>query len=238
MKLQIKNNFDRAADSYDDYALIQKLSSKYLAAIGMNLGCDFKTILDIGCGTGNTSVEFLTLYKNAVITLCDISEKMMTTALQKIPSAKYIICDAENYNFQSSYDLGISNLSLQWFEDLEFFLSRIMNSCKYLAFSILTRGSFKEYRELFGFHQDTYYGVYKLEKIIAKYGDIIVSDYKTYDMYVENAIEAARYFRYIGADYTESQNARNVAVLLSYKKRINLKHNILFVYLARHQELK
>ncbi|MDR3046468.1 MAG: methyltransferase domain-containing protein [Bacteroidales bacterium] len=130
--------FEKSAETYDDHAIVQKLSSDYLADICSKFIKNPKDILDIGCGTGFTTIALQEYYTDAEYTLCDISEKMVEIAKRKASKGNYIICDAENYNFKNSYDLIVSNLAFQWFKNFEFFLGSILLKCEYLVFSILT----------------------------------------------------------------------------------------------------
>lgn len=238
MKLQIKNNFNNSANSYDDSANVQLESSKYLAKIfSSNIRTYFpKNIIDIGCGTGATSFEFLKIYRDAKITLCDISENMINIAEQKIKNTNSIICDAETYNFDNYYDLAISNLSLQWFENLELFINKIMKQCDHFAFSILTENSFSDYAKLFDIPPTFDYP--PIDKLKNLYG-LKYHDFQVYDLYFENAFFAAKYFKDLGANTSpnNNENSKIISTLLKNKNPIKLNYNIFFGIISKEGDL-
>ncbi|MDR1366603.1 MAG: methyltransferase domain-containing protein [Puniceicoccales bacterium] len=241
MKLNhLSNNFGEASATYDQHASVQKKTSEYLACLCSSCTENHKKILDIGCGTGFTTLALQKYYRNATYTLCDLSENMILSAKNKIPNQNYIVGDAENYSFNNTYDLGISNLALQWFENIESFLMKILLQCKYFAFSIPVEGSFAAYKNLFAEKNipilaHYYWNIEALLALAKKQGDVIRSDFKRYDLFFENALDAAKHFKSIGAQgITTPQNKIKIAArLLANPVKINLNYNVFFVVLGR-----
>ena len=65
-KDSVKKCFDKSADTYDSVAEVQKMSAADLVDL-INLDC-VTSILDIGCGTGNVSLELLKKLSNKLET--------------------------------------------------------------------------------------------------------------------------------------------------------------------------
>lgn len=66
-------------------------------------------VLDLGCGTGNTSVLVNSILPKAQFTLVDFSEQMLNGARSKLgDSAEYILGDYSQVDFGGPYDLVIS----------------------------------------------------------------------------------------------------------------------------------
>jgi malonyl-CoA O-methyltransferase len=227
MKEKIRSSFDKAAKTYDSVAQIHVLSSAYLISMLESLDIRPQTILDIGCGTGNTSIELRKLYPYAEYTLCDVSKNMIDRAILKIPNAKRIVCDAEKYNF-SDYDLAASNLAMQWFESIDEFLSNIMKKCRYFAFSTLLDKNFSDYRELFDERLSDYPSLQELKNIAEKHGKLLKCNTKRYDLSFETPFGAARYLRTLGA--APRSTSENITQKLS-KCDVNLNYEIAFVIL-------
>jgi malonyl-ACP O-methyltransferase BioC len=215
--------FDKAADTYDSVADAQVSSSAYLAEMLNDFlsSSDAKTIIDIGCGTGNTSLELMRIYPNARYTLCDASKNMINKAKNKIGVAHYIVADAEKYDFTEQYSLGVSNLAVQWFESIDDFLGKILANCRYFAFSTLTEGSLK------GLSGLTYLSVEEIKKICSNRGKLIKCATKRYDLQFENSFALARYFRKLGA------TIRPLKKTLSCDEKIILTYNVFFGIVCR-----
>jgi SAM-dependent methyltransferase len=235
---RLSNGFDKAAVTYDCHASVQKMASEHLAFLCAPLLEKPQKILDIGCGTGLTTLAFQKYCSDGVYTLCDLSENMIHVAKNKIPNQNYIVGDGERCAFEENYDLGISNLALQWFEDIESFLAKILLKCKYFAFSIPVEGSFAAYKNLFAaknipiltYH---HWGIDALFSLGERNGDVVRSDFKRYDLFFENVLGAAKHFKSIGAwrMTTPQRQAQIAARLLRNPIKINLNYDIFFMVL-------
>lgn len=237
-KGSIKNCFDSAAASYDSVAKIQKETSEDLATFvdkffGNNsIYPSISSILDIGCGTGNTSQEFLKKYPSAKITLCDISPKMLEVAAQKICDnsiAKKVCCDAEYYDFREHYDLAVSNLSIQWFSNIQRFTTSIQNYCDIFAFSTLTNGAFERYRELF--EVAPVFNYPSAEELLRTIPMVVHYQVKKYTLRFENYFSVVKYFRRLGA-YLKLRNPKilktteiNSVIFLDYEVFFGIQKN-------------
>lgn len=118
-KKLIARNFSRYAHLYDSYADIQKESGRRL--LDCVKGGDFADILEIGCGTGNLTLDLRRKFKGAKIKALDISGKMIEVARKKLEGSnvEFIVTDAEEITCHEKFDLVISHASFHWFMDLE-----------------------------------------------------------------------------------------------------------------------
>jgi malonyl-CoA O-methyltransferase len=228
IKEKIKHSFGEACKTYDSVADVHVLSSAHLVNMFRELNLSPRNIIDLGCGTGNTSAELIKVYQNACYTLCDLSEPMIQRALLKIKGAKTIIGDAEKYDFMENYDLGISNLAMQWFESIDLFLEKILKNCRCFAFSTLLDKSFCNYKSLLAECEATNYPTAEeLKYICQKYG-LIKYETKRYNLTFENPFALARYFRKLGVAFRCGE--KNVLRELDGHK-INLNYALAFVIL-------
>ena len=123
-KQEIRKKFSRAADSYDNYAKVQTEVAQSLAA-KLSLSQDtagVKTILEIGCGTGNFTSLLADKFPAAKIIALDFSKEMIAKASQKLRNntIEFICAEGEEFLEETaakSFDLVVSNGSLQWFSD-------------------------------------------------------------------------------------------------------------------------
>lgn len=77
------------------------------------------TVLDIGCGPGNSTAGIRRRWPDATITGIDSSAEMLATARgeQGEPSADYLLADAASYDpAPAAPDLIVSNATLQWID--------------------------------------------------------------------------------------------------------------------------
>ena len=125
-KQVIQAKFSRAADSYDSYAKVQADVARRLTAIVPTAqekpGC--KTVLEIGCGTGNFTALLADRFPKAKIVALDFSPEMIAKARQKMKTAAIEFVCAEGEQFleeaeAGSFDLVASNGALQWFSNID-----------------------------------------------------------------------------------------------------------------------
>ena len=115
----VKDHFKEEATGYDE--LILKLIPNYkemiislMASIPFDNSKPIK-VLDLGCGTGNITVEVKKKYPNAHVTCLDLTEHMLDIAQYKLSDyndIKYFVGDFSNFQFENDYDLIISSLAL------------------------------------------------------------------------------------------------------------------------------
>ena len=80
--------------------------------------CDkeVKSVLDIGCGIGNSTVVLAEKFPNAKIIGADSSDDMLDTARKENPNIEFIKLDAQKDlgRLKSCYDVVFSNACIQW----------------------------------------------------------------------------------------------------------------------------
>lgn len=76
-------------------------------------------IIDIGCGTGNSTAVLKARYPDAHITGADLSEPMLAAARSKHPELNFIHFDASTDfpSLSGGYDIVFSNACIQWVPD-------------------------------------------------------------------------------------------------------------------------
>ena len=83
------------------------------------------TIVDIGCGPGNSTAVLKSVFPNAHILGIDSSEKMIEKAKKEHSDIAFRLCSAED--LADSYDLIFSNACLQWIPDHETLIPNLMS---------------------------------------------------------------------------------------------------------------
>lgn len=156
-KARVRASFDRAAQTYDAAAILQKLvRTEMLSRLDL-VKIKPKIILDAGCGTGHGSFALQKKFKSAQVVSLDIALAMLQKTHQQQPilnrffGQKNLICaDIEQLPITSS-SLGMvwSNLALQWCNDLDGAfgeIARVLQPNGLLMFSTFGPDTLKELR--------------------------------------------------------------------------------------------
>ncbi len=154
---QMRKAFDRAAIKYDESAVLQQEVGRRLLERLDLLTLKPKRILDVGTGTGEGLAPLIRKYPAAEVVAVDIAEGMLHEARRKISwwyrlrhKVKYVSAAAENLPFRDNcFDMVVSNLTLQWCEDLPRVFSevqRILAPGGTLLFTTFGPDSLKELR--------------------------------------------------------------------------------------------
>jgi malonyl-CoA O-methyltransferase len=133
----IQKKFSKAALTYDRYAIVQSDVANQLAAKlpTTKAAGEISAILEVGCGTGNFTSILVKRFPDARIQALDFSPEMLNQArLKQHKNDIQFVCDeAEQFLANTpneSFDLVVSNGSLQWFSDLDESLKNIARILK------------------------------------------------------------------------------------------------------------
>ncbi len=88
-------------------------------------------ILDVGCGSGMSTLAVKNRFPNAVITGVDMSSAMLEKAKELLPEINWIQRDcSKSLDDLGQFDLVFSNAFIQWLSDQESFIKNIRGSLK------------------------------------------------------------------------------------------------------------
>jgi len=114
----VRRAFERAADSYDAAAVLQRTVADELLGRLDLMTLKPQRILDLGCGTGYCARALQKRYGKARVFGLDLAHGMACAAKKRCGwrSRQHFACgDAESLPFASdSFDLVVSSLALQW----------------------------------------------------------------------------------------------------------------------------
>ncbi|MES2579982.1 MAG: malonyl-ACP O-methyltransferase BioC [Pseudomonadota bacterium] len=156
-KARVRASFDRAAQTYDAAAILQKLvRTEMLSRLDL-VKIKPKVILDAGCGTGHGSFALQKKFSRAQVVSLDIALGMLQKThqqqpfLSKLLRQKNLICaDIERLPIvNSSLGMVWSNLALQWCNDLDTAfseVSRVLQPNGLFMFSTFGPDTLKELR--------------------------------------------------------------------------------------------
>jgi len=86
------------------------------------------TVIDIGCGPGNSTRVLRARWPNARIVGLDSSPEMIARARLDFPEGQFLVADAAALPAEPRYDVIFSNAVLQWIPNYEALLPRLFGA--------------------------------------------------------------------------------------------------------------
>ncbi len=156
-KASARRSFERAADRYDEAAVLQReVATRLLERLDL-VRLSPQRILDLGSGTGYCIDGLLARYRKAEVVALDIALPMLRHARRHgrwLRRPRCVCADAERLPFaDDSFDLVFSNLMMQWCVDLDATfaeLRRVIRPGGLLLFSSFGPDTLKELRAAWG----------------------------------------------------------------------------------------
>jgi len=153
-----RRSFEQAAARYDDAAFLQREIADRLLERLQYIRLRPTAILDVGAGTGYCTAQLLAKYAQAKIIAVDMAQPMLLQAQHRLSlwqrlrgRCRFIVGDVERLPLaNNSVDLIISNLTLQWCNDLPGALAefeRVLTPGGALFFTTFGPDTLRELRE-------------------------------------------------------------------------------------------
>lgn len=207
-KLRIETSFGEAARAYDRHALVQAMTAAHLADIAARHRLTGGgRILEIGCGTGLLTREIRARWPAAWLIATDLSPQMLDRAAKRGAADQLLVMDGEAPVFEGRwFDLILSSLAVQWFDDLPLALARLSGLLRpggSLYFSTMGAESFGSWHAAHAAcnlapAQPPYPTLAELAAMLAPFGDAFVCD-EHYPCPAHGGAELIHHFRAIGA---------------------------------------
>lgn len=207
---QISRRFTRALSTYDQHAAAQQQISMHLIdMLRRHTGMSFKSILEIGCGSGGFT---RILKSNCKINewwindLCSPCEELIDNLLAG-KNYHFLSGNAEtiNYPLKGKTDLIASASAFQWMEDLRCFfmtLSELLVPEGILLFNTFTPDNLKEIRRLTGIGLP-YATPEQLKRWIKEAGfNIVEEDIQQICLKFDSPLSVLRHLKYTGVTAT------------------------------------
>ena len=215
----VKKRFSKSLDTYEDNAFIQrKMGEKLLQLLNKR---EFNSIFEIGCATGLLTKQIKSSLKYNSLTVNDIVED----AKQYVENIvdEFICEDIESLSFEKKYDLIISNACLQWCNDINLTINKLLNALEHngiLAFTLFGEDNLKEIKTLFNFQNKINLSAKIIEEETIKiYFDSPREVLKHLKLTGVNALQEHKFTKSTLKDFEEKYNkmySENGKVYLTY----------------------
>lgn len=149
----LRRAFDRAASSYDEFAVLQREVADRLIERLDYIRCDPRLILDLGAGTGYCTRALAKRYKKARVLGFDLAASMLQQARKQsgwFHREHYAVADAEQLPLaDNSVDMVFSSLTFQWCDMAHTFAEcrRVLKPGGLLMFTSFGPTTLQELRE-------------------------------------------------------------------------------------------
>lgn len=215
-KRQLRQAFNKAAHRYEATAVLQREVGQRIAERLLLIQKQPDLILDVGSGTGQLTRILSRRYRQSRIIALDIAENMLYLARQQQSfwqrwrkRSYYLCADAEQIPLQdNSIDFIISNLALQWCDDLDSTLNefrRLLRPDGLLMFSTFGPDTLRELRLSWQqkdryTHINTFIDMHDIGDALLRHGfSDPVMDMENFTLTYQNAIDVMRELKQIGA---------------------------------------
>ena len=160
-KRAVRRSFERAAADYDRHAVLQREVGERLAQHLDPIRVDPRTIVELGCGTGESFAALARRFPAARLLGLDLAPAMLERARGRTPAWKRLVgarsptlvcADAERLPLApASSQLVYSNLTLQWCRPEAVFaeVARVLEAGGLFLFSSFGPDTLKELRAAF-----------------------------------------------------------------------------------------
>ena len=199
---EIKKQFEKNMNTYDEHACVQKLMAQILVEKIAEINSNFENILELGSGTGLLTREIAKKinFKNYLAN--DIIAKSENYIKKIIPNSTFYLGNAQKIKPSKKVDLIISNAMFQWFENLDTICERCKNNLTtngLLAFTTFSPNNFKEIKSLTGLSLD-YKTIDELKSVFEKDFEIIYTEQFEEKLEFANPLEILAHLKKTGVN--------------------------------------
>ncbi|MDH5357798.1 MAG: malonyl-ACP O-methyltransferase BioC [Gammaproteobacteria bacterium] len=242
-KQLVARSFGRAAEYYDDVAVLQRQTGDELLDRLSLVTIQPECVLDLGVGTGRNLVSLAHRYPKAQLLAMDIAPAMLQQAKQRyrqseglkrwLPNNKkpqYIAGDAENLPLaDNSVDLIFANLALQWCDPRSSFaeIQRVLKPDGLVMFTSLGPDTLHELRQAWASvddypHVNMFYDMHDIGESMMESGLVEpVLDTDRYILTYDSVMALMTDLKVLGASNVNTHRRRGLTGKRAFEKMTN-----------------
>ena len=215
----IKSRFESNFKTYNKLALVQQhICNELNLLISTLCEGDITRAMEVGAGTGFLTSNLTKLYPNSEWYFNDLTPYSgnFISEFAEQTSHTYIWGDAEEIDFPENLDLIASASTVQWFEDIDGFLSKAHkanNRDGYIALTTFGKENFKEIESTMGEGLD-YLSRSELEDLFIKNGyEIVHSNDYTKSLLFDTPLDVLRHIKATGVNSIKRERLTKSSLL-------------------------
>lgn len=225
----VKKRFSKSLDTYEDNAFVQKeMGAKLISLLEKK---EFNSIFEIGCASGLLTKQIKEKLKYDSLTANDIVADAKNY-VENI-ATEFICGDIEKITFDKKYDLIISNACLQWCNDINSTINKLLFALDdngILAFTLFGEDNLKEIKNLFNFQNKVCVSAKIIqEETIKLYFDTPLDVLKHIKLTGVNAIQEHKFTKSTLKEFEE--NYKN---LYSENGKVYLTYNPIYLIIKKN----
>ncbi len=238
-KRSLQQRFGKYAHSYKEQATVQKNICTRFVLLLVQLPFAHKSVLEIGCGTGFLTENFLQKFTVESYTANDIvvgmEAEIANVAKKTRQNIQFISGDAESLHISEMFDCVLSTSTVQWLHNLPQFFKNIVhnvNSSGIFAFTTFGMLNFREISACSG-QSLNYYSVEELRDFLAENFDILHCESYCETLFFETPVAVLRHIKQTGVNNLASgrwTKARLQSFSEKYCAQFSSQNNVSLTY--------
>lgn len=230
-KALVKKRFSKSLKTYNDNAIIQKqMADKLITLLPFNY---FDSIFEAGCATGILTDKIKIKIRFNHYSANDIVEESQDYIRNIIPDSSFFSGDIETLEINKKYDLIISNACLQWCNNIEATIIKLLNCLNnngILAVSIFGNENLKEIKEIFNIENKNY-DMDKLKTFLSDYNAKIIEE--KIELTFNSASDILKHIKNTGANAIEQMKltkSKLIQIEEEYNNRFKKQNGMVLTY--------
>lgn len=205
-KQKIRQCFNKAAPTYDQYCHAQKHIGKTLIHRLIHYKGSADNIIDLGCGSGIVTEQLALNLSYKLFYAIDMADQLLAIAHKRLMRYEIKIKEGDFAQFSYAnrlFDLAFSNMALQWSTKLDDTLLMIDKNLAKLGFLAMSMPLLGTFSELVSCAKGDFFTAEEVSQLLFRTGFEQIDYFSEVIMVpFDSAISALKAIKALGANYT------------------------------------